>query len=55
MKRKIVWEYIIQGNYGNGWEDICPCEDREEADCMLKCYNDNEVYPHRIKKVCKFV
>lgn len=55
MKTSIIYEYMLQGNYGYGWEDVCPCEDNEEAQGMLKCYNDNEVYPHRIKKVVKKV
>ena len=55
MKAKYVWEYIIQGDYGYGWEDVTTCEDYEEAKGMLKCYDDNEIYPHRIKKVRKTV
>lgn len=31
MKTKFRWEYCIQGNYGYGWEDVCPCEDKKEA------------------------
>lgn len=51
MKTKFKYEYAIQGNYGYGWEDVTACEDKEEADGMLKCYNSNEKnVPHRIMK-----
>lgn len=48
---KYRWIWCIQGNYGFGWEVVCPCEDYEEAKMQLSRYNDNEAYPHRIKKV----
>jgi len=42
-------EYIIiQGNYGQGWEDVTTEEKYSEAQARLKEYNDNEPqYPHR--------
>ena len=50
------YEYHVQGNYGGvaGWETLTIEETREEAEQMLKDYNDNEtMYPHRIRKVRK--
>lgn len=37
--------YVVQGNYGYGWD-----ETRKEAENVLKDYEDNENYPHRIVK-----
>ena len=50
------YEWHVQGNYGEsaGWETLTIEETREEAEQMLKDYNDNEtMYPHRIRKVRK--
>lgn len=50
------YEWHVQGNYGGvaGWETLTIEETREEAEQMLKDYNDNETgYPHRIRKVRK--
>lgn len=42
--------YVIQGNYGYGWDDLT-CEDtKEEALKQKKCYDENEKgIPHRIR------
>ena len=48
--RKTVDEYEVQGNYGQGWECVTTEETRKAAREQLKCYNDNEPYPHRIVK-----
>lgn len=42
--------YIIQGNYGYGWDDLT-CEDtKEEALKQKKCYDENEKgIPHKIR------
>jgi hypothetical protein len=40
-----VW--VIQGNYGGGWEDVTEEDDRFEARARLKEYDANESYPHR--------
>lgn len=55
-QRKTHDEWHVQGNYGEsaGWETLTIEETREEAEQMLKDYNDNEtMYPHRIRKVRK--
>ena len=41
--------YVVQGNYGQGWEDLTESDDRKEARSDLKSYNDNETqYAHRL-------
>jgi hypothetical protein len=42
--------YVVQGYYGPtyGWEDLVEAEDKEEARQLLKDYNDNEKYKHRM-------
>ena len=34
--------YVVQGNYGQGWEDVFESEDRKDAKDRLKEYNENE-------------
>lgn len=48
-KRKTQDEFAVQGNYGQGWEDVT-CEDtRPEARARLKEYRENEPqYNHRL-------
>lgn len=46
------YEWHTQGNYGCGWETVTIDENREDAEQMLRDYNENEpMYPHRIRKV----
>lgn len=41
-------EYVVQGNYGQGWEDLTFCETRQEAKGERDTYDANETqYPHR--------
>ena len=41
--------YVVQGNYGQGWEDVFESEDRKDAKDRLKEYNENEKeYSHRL-------
>ena len=47
MKKGI---YVLQGNYGYGWDDLCEYETTAEAKEDKKCYDENESYPHRIIK-----
>jgi len=50
-KRKNKYEYlfVVQGNYGYGWEDLISSEDYREARARLKDYRDNEKeYSHRM-------
>lgn len=49
-KRITKDEYEIQGCYSQGWECVTTEETLKEAKTQLKCYNDNENYPHRIIK-----
>lgn len=43
-----IFSYVLQGNYGDGWEEICTAETREEILRDLEDYNENEPeYPHR--------
>lgn len=48
--RKTRDEYAIQGDYGHGWEDVTAEDSWSEARARLREYNENEAYPHRIKK-----
>lgn len=47
---KKIYEYEIQGAYGQGWEGVTWEDTWSEARQRLKEYNDNEPYPHRIVK-----
>lgn len=41
--------YVVQGNYGQGWEDVFESEDRKDAKDRLKEYNENEKeYAHKL-------
>lgn len=42
-------EYVVQGNYGYGWEDLTASDDYSEARNDLKAYRENETgVPHRL-------
>lgn len=42
-------EYVVQGNYGYGWEDLTASDNQAEAKNDLKAYRENEVgVPHRL-------
>lgn len=42
-----VW--TVQGNYGQGWEDVTAEDTRKECKERLKEYRENEpMYPHRM-------
>lgn len=45
---KFVLVHIIQGNYGQGWEDECCDTDRKAMRCELKNYRANSSYPSRL-------
>tara|TARA_R110000824_G_C15187886_1_gene674430 strand:+ start:937 stop:1116 length:180 start_codon:yes stop_codon:yes gene_type:complete len=48
QKNKFVYLYIIQGNYGQGWEDIAASESWKESRSDLKAYRENmPEYPYR--------
>ena len=47
-KNKYLYLYVIQGNYGCGWEDVTAEESWKEARTRLKEYRVNEPeYAHR--------
>ena len=49
--KKQSYEYIVQGAYGQGWEDVAAEETRKEALATLRAYRENETqYPHRLIK-----
>jgi hypothetical protein len=49
-KPKTVLLYVVQGNYGYGWDDECASEDWKEARNDLQAYQDNAPGGHRIIK-----
>lgn len=55
-QRRLTKVWILEGYYdeSQGWELVCECEDKEEAEGLLKCYNYNEKqYRHRIRLISK--
>lgn len=56
--RKTVDEWTLQGNYGQGWEDLTSEEHYSEIRQRLKEYRENEggiyrVRVHRVRKEAK--
>jgi hypothetical protein len=45
---KYIYEYIVQGNYGQGWEDVGAHTSRRDARAEKRTYDENESYPHRV-------
>ena len=41
-------EFVLQGNYGSGWDDLTSEETRKAAREQLKCYRENEGGEYRI-------
>ena len=46
-KYKLV--YVVQGNYGYGWDDLTYEDTEAEAKNQKYTYDQNENYPHRIR------
>lgn len=47
--KKPTQEFIVQGHYGQGWEDLTSEDTHRAAREQLRCYNENETnYPHRV-------
>lgn len=45
-----IVEWIVEGNYGQGWEEVTAEESRAEAIQRRREYDENEPqYPHRIR------
>ena len=50
-KRKWEDEYVVQGNYGSGWEDVNANETLHDGKRSVKEYRENEPqYSHRLIK-----
>lgn len=47
---KYAYLFVVQGNYGQGWEDVTAEELWSEARARRKEYDANEPYPHRVIK-----
>jgi hypothetical protein len=45
---KYVVEYIVQGNYGHGWDDLTAHDTRRAAVLEARVYADNEPNAHRV-------
>lgn len=45
---KYVTEYIVQGNYGPGWDDLTAHDTRRNANEERRVYDANEPNPHRV-------
>lgn len=42
--------YVVEGDYGWGFEEVTWCDTFKEAKQDIKDYRDNEPYPFRIRK-----
>lgn len=49
-QRKTIDTYEVQGFYSSAWETLTVEDNRKDARTQLKIYNENDPYPHRIKK-----
>lgn len=50
-QRKTTDEYIVQGNYGYGWDDLTTEVSMKDAKATRRTYDDNEKgVAHRIIK-----
>ena len=47
-KNKYCYLFVLQGNYGQGWEDLTASESRKEMRDDLKAYRENEGGSYRI-------
>ena len=45
---KYIYSYILQGNYGYGWDDLTSSDTLREAKQDKKIYMDNDRAPFRI-------
>jgi len=49
---RAIYEWRIEGSYGQGWEEVTAEDTAKEARARLKEYDYNEPqYVHRIKRV----
>ncbi len=47
-KNKYVYLWVVQGHYGQGWEDLTQSEVRREARDNVRDYRDNDSAPIRL-------
>jgi len=47
-KNRFLYLWVIQGNYGQGWEDECVEDSLTEARARLREYCENSPYPSRM-------
>lgn len=47
---KYEYLFVLQGNYGQGWEDLCAAESEKEVRQNRKEYRENEGGNYRIIK-----
>jgi hypothetical protein len=45
---KYVYLFVLQGDYGHGWEDLTAEETRKEIRARMKDYRENEGGTYRI-------
>ena len=45
---KYSYLFVLQGNYGQGWEDLCASESSKEVRDNRKDYRENEGGTYRI-------
>lgn len=44
-----MFEFVLQGNYGYGWDDLTTEDSMQAAKEQKQCYDENEPQvPHRI-------
>lgn len=49
--RKTEDEWVIFGNYGYGWDELCCYDSYAEAKADYRAYRENEPnYPHKLIK-----
>jgi hypothetical protein len=48
MANKYLYEIILQGNYGYGWDDLTAHDTRREARAEMRVYRDNQPGAYRI-------
>ena len=48
MANKYRYLFVLQGLYGNSWDDLTQSENYREMKIDLKCYQDNEKGQYRI-------
>ena len=48
MANKYLYEIILQGNYGYGWDDLTAHDTKREARAEMRVYRDNQPGAYRI-------